>query len=237
VRSAMQKIRKIDANTLTLAQLAAMIDHTLLRPYATQLDVDEICEEAALHGFAAVSVNPVWTSYCAKRLANTNVGINATIGFPLGSNTAHIKVEESVEAVRNGATELDMVINVGALKSGYPAYVEREIAAVVKAVPRTPVKVILECSYLSDEEKVAVCEMSMKAGAAFVKTSTGFADGGATIEDIRLMRGTVGMALGVKAAGGIRNYIDVVNMIEAGASRIGTSSGMAILQEMKRSKD
>jgi deoxyribose-phosphate aldolase len=217
---------------VTRAELAAMIDHTQVRAYATQRDVTELCDEAVRFGFANVSVNPVWTSFCAKRLAGTGVGVNPTIGFPLGANTAYVKVEEAKEAVRNGATELDMVINIGALRSGFPDFVGREIAAVVKAAQGLPVKVILETSYISDEEKVAVCQISMRAGASFVKTSTGYGHAGATPEDVILMRRTVGDLLGVKAAGGIRSYTDVMVMIEAGATRIGTSAGVAILGEM-----
>ncbi|MBN2309819.1 MAG: deoxyribose-phosphate aldolase [Candidatus Hydrogenedentes bacterium] len=214
---------------MTRAQLAARIDHTQVRAYATQEDISELCDEAEQHGFAVVSINPVWTTYCAKRLAGTGVGVNPCVGFPLGANTARIKVEEAREAAGNGATELDMVINIGALKSRFPSYVEREIAALVKAAGAIPVKVILETSYLSDDEKLAVCEMSMRAGAAFVKTSTGYGRAGATVEDVRLMRRAVGNRLGVKAAGGIRTYMDAMAMLKAGATRIGTSAGVAIL--------
>ncbi len=219
---------------MTRAELAAMIDHTQVRAYAAQRDIAQLCDETAGHGFASVSVNPVWTSFCAKRLAGSGAGVNPTIGFPLGANTAHVKVEEAKEAARNGATELDMVINIGALRSGYPDFVGREIAAVVKAAQGLPVKVILETSYLSDEEKVTVCEMSMRAGASFVKTSTGYGQAGATAEDVALMRSVVGDRLGVKAAGGIRTFADALSMIEAGATRIGTSAGISILDEMPR---
>ena len=230
----MLQANPVDPAEYSPQQIAAMIDHTLLKPYAMQIDIDELCEEAAQNEFASVSINPVWASYCAKRLANTNVGINATVGFPLGANTAHVKMEEAIEAVRNGATELDMVINIGALKSGFPSYVEREIESIVKAVPKIPVKVILETSYLSEPEKVAVCEMCLRAKAAYVKTSTGFGDHGATVEDVALMRSVVGSALGVKAAGGVRSYKDVLNMIRAGANRVGTSASLSILAEMRQ---
>ncbi|MCP4640584.1 MAG: deoxyribose-phosphate aldolase [bacterium] len=209
-----------------------MIDHTQLRAYATQEDIVELCDEASLHGFASVAINPAWTSFCAKRLAGTGVAVDPTVGFPLGANTARIKVEEAREAVANGANELDMVINIGALKSKYPDFVEREIEAVVKAAEGLPVKVILETSYLSKEEKVLVCEMCVRAGAAFVKTSTGFGRGGATVEDVALMRQVVGDRLGVKAAGGIRTLADALAMIKAGANRVGTSSGIDILDEI-----
>jgi deoxyribose-phosphate aldolase len=211
--------------------LAAYIDHSLLVPTATQTDIDRLCDEAVEHGFPIVTVNPVWTSYCVKRLDGTQVGVNAVIGFPLGSTTAFVKVEATREAIRNGASEIDMVINVGALKSGYPEFVEHEIKAVVEAADAASVKVILETCYLSDDEKKLVCELCMKAKAAFVKTSTGFGASGATIEDVRLMREVVGDTLGVKASGGIRNYADAVALIEAGATRIGTSHGVAILGE------
>ncbi len=209
-----------------------MIDHTQVRAYATQNDITELCRVAAKCGFACVSINPVWTSFCARHLAGTGVGINPAIGFPLGANTARIKVEEAREAVKNGATEIDMVINIGALKSGFPSFVEREIAAVVKAIEGRPLKVILETSYLTTEEKVTACDMAKRAGAAFVKTSTGFGRAGATAEDVALMRQVVGNSMGVKAAGGIRTYADAIAMITAGANRIGTSTGVSILKEM-----
>lgn len=217
---------------MTRAEMARLIDHTLLRSTATESDIRQLCMEAAEYGFAAVSVNPVWSSYCAKQLADSIVRVDACVGFPLGANSAPIKVEEAKDAVRNGAREIDMVINLGALKSGYHSFVEREIAAVVKAVPETPVKVILETCFLSEEEKVLVCEMSVRAGAAFVKTSTGFGDGGATLEDVRLMRQVVGDNAGVKAAGGIRTSQDALAMLQAGASRIGTSAAVHILSEL-----
>lgn len=216
---------------VTRAQVARLIDHTQLRAYATEVDIRELCDEALEHQFRAVSINPVWTAYCAKRLAGSNVAVNACIGFPLGANTAHVKVEEAKEAARNGANEIDMVINVGALKSGYGGFVEKEIGAVARAVKGLPVKVILETCYLTQEEKAAVCQMALRAGAAYVKTSTGFGSGGATVADVRLMRQIVGDHLGIKAAGGIRTYDDLLAMLEAGATCIGTSAGLAILDE------
>ena len=215
---------------LTRKQLARMIDHTQLRAYATQLDITELCDEAVAFGFASVSINPVWTSYCAKRLSGTSVVVDPTVGFPLGANTAKIKIEEAQEAVRSGAQDLDMVINVGALKSRFPDYVEKEIASVVRAVRGVPVKVILETSYLTTEEKIAVCQMSLRAGAAFVKTSTGFGEGGATVQDVALMHEVVGGRMGIKAAGGVRTYGDAIALIEAGATRIGTSTGPNIIE-------
>lgn len=216
---------------MTRAELARLIDHTQVRAYATQVDIQELCDEAVELGFAAVTINPAWTSYCAKRLAGTRVGVNPTIGFPLGATTARIKVEETRECARLGATEVDVVINIGALKSGYPDYVEKEIAAVVKTARNMPVKVILETSYLTDKEKVAVCEMSVRAGAAFVKTSTGFGNGGATVADVALMKEVVAGRIGVKAAGGIRSYRDALALLDAGATRLGTSAALKILSE------
>ena len=210
------------------SSLAKIIDQTLLRAYATETDIRELCEEALSHGFRAVSVNPVWVSFCAKMLKDSTVKIDACVAFPLGAATARMKIEETQDAIQSGASEVDMVINVGALKSGYSQYVEKEIRAVVRG-ERTSVKVILETSYLSNEEKTAVCEMCLRAGAAFVKTATGFGNGGATVEDVELMRKVVGDRMGVKAAGGIRTYADAMRFIEAGANCIGTSAGVAIL--------
>ena len=219
---------------MTREQLARMIDHTQLRAYAAEADIAELCEEAIEHGFATVSVNPAWASFCAKKVAGTTVGVSTVVGFPLGANTANIKLEEARDAVRNGATEIDMVINIGALKSGYPSFVEREIAAVVKAVKGIPVKVILETSYLNEDEKIAVCRMAIKTGAAFVKTATGFGHAGATADDVGLLRQVVGDKLGVKAAGGIRTYVEALEMIESGANRIGTSASVEIIEDMPK---
>lgn len=218
--------------SLSRAQFARLIDHTQVRAQASQRDLTQLCNEALRYHFAAVAVNPVWVSYCAKRLGGSDVGIAACVGFPLGATTANIKVEEAREAVGSGATEVDVVINLGALKSGFPDFVQREIAALVKAVGKVPVKVILEAGLLTTEEKITVCELSQKAGAAFVKTSTGFGPSGADLDDVALMRRTVGDAMGVKAAGGIRTYADAVHMVESGANRLGTSAGVAILEEM-----
>ncbi len=212
-------------------ELARMIDHTLLRPYASEDDIRILCQEAIENNFYAVSVNPTWTKLCAQLLKDTPVKVDVCVGFPLGATTAHIKVAETAEAIKNGAQEIDMVINIGALKSGYTAYVEKEIAIVVKTAGDVPVKVILETSYLSNDEKVAVCEMAIRTGASFVKTSTGYGSRGATVEDVQLMRKAVGNFLGVKAAGGIRTYGEAVAMIEAGANRIGTSTSLEILQD------
>ncbi|NIA16654.1 MAG: deoxyribose-phosphate aldolase [Nitrospiraceae bacterium] len=216
---------------MTSREIARLIDHTELHAYATLIDIDELCDEAMKHRFASVTVNPVWVSYCAKRLKGTGVLTNVVVGFPLGANTPHVKAEEAREAIRNGAGEVDMVVNVGALKSGYNDFVEKEIASLVKAINGVPLKVILETSYLTTEEKVAVCEMSQRAGAAFVKTSTGYGASGATVDDVALMRKVVGDAMGVKAAGGIRTYSQAMALIEAGATRLGTSAGLEILAD------
>lgn len=213
-------------------ELARMLDHTQVRAYATQTDITELCDEAVEYGLHAVAVNPAWTSYCAKQLAGTDVGIVVTIGFPLGATTAHIKVEETTEAVRNGATELDMVVNIGAVKSGFPSFAEREIAAVVKAAKDVPVKVILETSFLTLEEKICVLDMSIAAGASFVKTASGFGEGGATATDVRVLSKAAEGRIGVKAAGGIRTLTDVLEMIDAGATRIGTSASTNILDAL-----
>ena len=214
---------------MTRAELARRIDHTLLRPTATQSDIARLCEEAVREGFAAVTVNPAWVTFCAKRLGEGRPKVNAVIGFPLGATTAKVKVEEAKEAVGNGATELDIVINLGALKSGFPKYIEQELAAVVKAAPGATVKAILETGSLTDAEKKIACEAARLAGCRYVKTSTGFGEGGATVDDVRLLRRFAGEQMRVKAAGGIRTYLDAVAMLQAGASRLGTSAGLKIL--------
>ncbi len=216
---------------LTRAELAKAIDHTQVKAYATQLDIEELCDEAVSLGLYAVTINPAWVAYCAKRLTDTSILVNATIGFPLGTNSALIKVAETEEAVRNGAKEIDMVINIGAMKSGAHEYVAKEIRAIARAAGNAPVKVILETAYLSQDEKLIVCRLAEENGAAFVKTSTGFAPSGATIADVRLMRDAVGDRLGVKAAGGIRSLRDARAMLEAGATRLGTSAAVEILAD------
>ncbi|MFA7692616.1 MAG: deoxyribose-phosphate aldolase [Candidatus Hydrogenedentales bacterium] len=214
------------------AELAKLIEHTLLRPDATETEVRKLCSEALSHGFRGVSVNPAWTPLCAKLLKDHEVIIDTCIAFPLGASSARIKVEEARDALKNGADEIAMVINIGALKSGYNHYVEKEIATIVKATGGAPVKVILETSCLSKEEKIAACQMSLRAGASAIKTSTGFGAYGAREEDIRLIKETVGIHLDIKAAGGIRTYADVARMIDAGANYIGTSAGVGILDDL-----
>jgi len=211
--------------------LARMIDHTLLRPDATTGEIETLCREAERYGFASVCVNSCHVSLCATLLAGSPVKVCATIGFPLGAMSTGAKVQESRTALDDGARELDMVINIGMLKSGNLAYVEEDIRAVVQtAHPRGAlVKVILETGLLKDEEKIAACTIAQRAGADFVKTSTGFGHGGASVADVALMRKTVGASLGVKASGGIRTREDALAMVAAGATRIGASAGVRIL--------
>lgn len=215
---------------------AKLIDHTLLKADATREQVAKICDEAKQYNFASVCVNPTWVNYCAEALKGTDVAVCTVIGFPLGATTSAVKAFETKDAIANGATEIDMVINIAALKDQDDVLVEADIKAVVEAANGTLVKVIIEACLLTDEEKVRACELSKKAGATFVKTSTGFSTGGATKEDVALMRKTVGEALGVKASGGVRNKADLETMVAAGATRIGASSGVAIMND-KTSKD
>ncbi|WP_332646964.1 deoxyribose-phosphate aldolase [Lysinibacillus sp. 54212] len=208
---------------------AAMIDHTLLKADATKEGILQICEEAKKYTFASVCVNPTWVKTCAERLDGTEVKVCTVIGFPLGASTSAVKAFETKDAIANGAGEIDMVINIGALKDGDYDKVREDIKAVVDAANGTLVKVIIETCLLTDEEKVKACQLSVEAGAHFVKTSTGFSTGGATAEDIALMRKTVGPDIGVKASGGVRNLEDMQKMIENGATRIGASSGVTIM--------
>ncbi|MFG1736064.1 deoxyribose-phosphate aldolase [Paenibacillus sp. 843] len=211
--------------------IAGMIDHTLLKADATQAEITKITEEAKKYEFASVCVNPTWVSYCAEQLADTNVKVCTVIGFPLGAATFAVKAYEAKDAIANGATEVDMVINIGALKDRNDELVLKDIQAVVDAAKgKALVKVIIETSLLTEEEKVRACKLSVQAGADFVKTSTGFSTGGATPEDVALMRKTVGENIGVKASGGVRSKEDMDRMIEAGATRIGASSGVKIME-------
>ncbi len=205
------------------------IDHTLLKPDATAQMIDKLCAEAKQYDFASVCVNPAWVKRAAQNLAGSDVKVCTVIGFPLGASTPETKAFETRDAIANGATEVDMVINVGALKSGYLELVQRDIAAVVEAAGDVLVKVIIETGLLTDEEKVTACKLAVAAGADYVKTSTGFGPGGATVEDIALMRKTVGPDIGVKASGGVRDRASALAMIEAGATRIGASAGIAIV--------
>ncbi|MEI4832204.1 deoxyribose-phosphate aldolase [Bacillus sp. FJAT-53711] len=210
--------------------IAKLIDHTVLKPDTTKADVIKVLEEAKKYNFASVCINPTWVKLAAEELAGHDVDVCTVIGFPLGANTTETKVFETKDVIAKGATEVDMVINVGALKDGDNEFVKNDIREVVQAAKgKALVKVIIETCLLTDEEKVRACELSVKAGADFVKTSTGFSTGGATAEDIALMRKTVGANVGVKASGGVRTREDAEKMIEAGASRIGASASVAIV--------
>lgn len=213
--------------------MASMIDHTVLKPVATREQVIQLCKEAREYQFASVCVNPWFVRLVAQELKGSGVKTCTVIGFPLGANTTELKAYEAKKAVEEGAEEVDMVINIGALKEGDLEYVENDIAQVVKASEGALVKVIIETCFLTDEEKVSACQLAKKAGAHFVKTSTGFGTGGATAADVALMRKTVGDSVSVKASGGVRNLQDALAMAEAGANRIGTSSGLSIINEMK----
>ncbi|WP_041274826.1 deoxyribose-phosphate aldolase [Desulforamulus reducens] len=218
-------------------ELAKMIDHTVLKAVASKKDIVMLCQEAKEYGFASVCINPFFVPLAVEQLKDSEVVVCTVIGFPLGSTTTASKVAETVEAVQNGAKEVDMVINVGALKDGQTEVVFNDMKAVVEAAqsvnPEAITKVIIETCYLTKEEKIQACELAKKAGAHFVKTSTGFGSGGATTEDVALMRQIVGPNLGVKASGGIKNARDALAMMQAGASRIGASAGVAIVQELK----
>ena len=214
------------------SELAKMIDHTLLKPDATQEQIAQLCYEARKYGFASVCVNPTWVELCAQLLKGSPVKVCTVIGFPLGATAPEVKAFETQTALRQGASEIDMVINIGALKARDLELVAKDIRGVVTAAHAEGaiVKVIIEAVLLTDEEKTIACLLSKEAGADFVKTSTGFASGGATVHDVELMRKTVGPEMGVKAAGGVRTYEDAENMIKAGATRIGASAGVKIIQ-------
>ena len=211
--------------------LAKYIDHTLLKPDATQEDIDTLCDEAIEYGFAAVCINPTWVKRAAERLRGSDVKVATVIGFPLGATTSEIKAMETRKALRDGAREVDMVINIGALKSGRNELVRKDIEKVVDAAHEggAITKVILETALLTDEEKVIASALAKAAKADFVKTSTGFSGGGATVYDVALMRETVGPDMGVKASGGVRTLEDAEDMIAAGATRIGASAGVQIM--------
>ena len=214
-------------------EIARFIDHTLLKPEATPAQIERLCDEARRYGFAAVCVNPVYVRLAAERLQGAEVAVCSVVGFPLGATTTAAKVYEARQALADGAGELDMVIHVGALKAGDYERAQEDIAAVADVCHKggALLKVIIETALLDDAEKVTACRLAQAAGADFVKTSTGFAGGGATAEDVRLMRQTVGPRMGVKAAGGIRSYADALAMIEAGANRIGASAGVRIVEQ------
>jgi len=212
-------------------ELNKTIDHTLLKPEATEAQIKMLCKEAAEYDFMSVCINPTWVKKAAELLSGTDVKVCTVIGFPLGANTSEVKAFEAENAIQNGATEVDMVINIGALKGGNDALVQSDIESVVNVSKgRALSKVIIETALLTNEEKIRVCELAKKAGADFVKTSTGFSTGGATLEDIKLMRATVGPDMGVKASGGVRTTEDAKQFIEAGATRLGSSNGLAIVK-------
>lgn len=218
-------------------QVNKFIDHTILKATATSSDVKKICEEAIRYDFKSVCINPCNVSLAKELLQDSDVLVCTVIGFPLGANTKEIKALETLDAIKNGADEIDMVINVGKAKEHDYAYIEEEIKLVVASAAGKTVKVIIETCYLTDEEKVECCKAAFNAKATFVKTSTGFGTGGATVEDIKLMRETVGEEMGVKASGGIRSLEDLEAMVEAGASRIGASSGVAIMENAVSKND
>lgn len=214
-------------------ELAKLIDSTLVKAVATKSEIEKLCHEAIQYGFRCAVVNPVYVKFAAKLLGDSNVKVCSTVGFPFGVSLSEIKALEAVKAVEDGAEELDMVISLSALKSGNYDTVKRDVAAVVdvkRLSKEIIVKVIIETAYLTRDEKIIACKLAKEAGADFVKTSTGLFGGGATVEDVRLMRQTVGKNMGVKAAGGIRTYTDAAAMIEAGANRIGTSKAVAIIE-------
>ena len=214
---------------ITKEQLAGMIDHSLLKPQSTRKDLKKLCAEAVAYGFKAVCVNPIHVADAAALLKGESPLVCSVVGFPFGTHTQAAKAAETAEVIRLGAQEVDMVLRVGALKEERYDEVSEDIAAVVAAAGGFPVKVIIETCYLTEEEKVRACLLAVTAGAAFVKTSTGYGSAGATVLDLRLMRRTVGGEIGVKAAGGIRTLADALAMIEAGASRIGASASVAIV--------
>jgi deoxyribose-phosphate aldolase len=217
------------------AGVASMIDHTLLKPDATRQNIEELCREAAQFKFATVCVNPAWVATAARLLAGSGVGVCSVVGFPLGATTADVKGYETRRAIFDGAREIDMVINVGALKSGDLRVVERDIEAVTAPCRDCGAlsKVIIEAALLTDDEKVTACTLAKAAGADYVKTSTGFGPGGATANDVALMRRVVGAEMGVKAAGGVRDFEGLQAMVAAGATRVGASAGVKIVQQAR----
>jgi len=228
-----ERIGVVLGEAATAHDWASLIDHTLLKPEASEKDIRRLCDEAAQFGFASVCVNPAWVKKASEFLRGTNVPVCTVIGFPLGATLPDVKAFEARRSIFNGAREVDMVINLGALKSGDDCAVEDDIRAVAEAAHENGVllKVIIETALLTDEEKIRACLASKNAGADFVKTSTGFAKGGATVEDVSLMRRTVGNELGVKASGGVKGIDDARAMFQAGATRIGASVGVKIAQE------
>jgi len=222
------------ASRWAVERVAKAIDHTILYPYATEDDVRKLCNEAIEYGFAAVCINPIYIPLAYQILRNTEVRVCTVVGFPLGSTFKEVKVEEARRAVNAGATEVDMVINIPMLKSRKYDYVEDEIREVKKVIENGTLKVIIECCYLTDEEKIVAAKIAEKAGADYVKTSTGFGPSGAKIEDVRLLRRALSPHVKIKAAGGIRTGEQAISFLEAGADRIGTSSGTRIIEDLRR---
>ena len=217
---------------------AKFIDHTLLKADAKKEEILELCEEAKMYSFASVCINPTWVRTAAAALEESSVKVCTVIGFPLGASTSEVKAFETENAIENGANEIDMVINISALRDGDDEAVKKDIASVVEAAQgKALVKVIIETSLLTDKEKRTACELAVVAGADFVKTSTGFSTGGATEEDVKLMRAVVGPVTGVKASGGVRSFEDMQKMIKAGATRIGASSGVQIMRGLESETD
>jgi deoxyribose-phosphate aldolase len=221
-------------NKISAAKLAQLIDHTLLNPSATQDQIYHLCEEARLYKFCSVCVAPTWAKIASETLSNSNVKVAVVIGFPHGNTLPEVKAFEAQKVIEHGANEVDMVINIGALKSAIIEHVKNDIEGVVKVahMSKAIAKVIIETAFLNNSEKILSCKIAQEAGADFVKTSTGFASGGATVDDVRLMRKTVGKNMGVKAAGGIRDYETACKMIEAGANRLGCSSSVGIISQV-----
>ena len=213
-----------------------LIDHTLLKAFAKEEDIVKLCNEAKEYHFKSVCVNPVNVSLASELLKGSDVLVCTVIGFPLGANTISVKEFETIDAINNGANEIDMVINVGKAKEHDFDYIEKEIETIVKAAKGNTVKVIIETCYLDDYEKAEVCKAATKAKANFVKTSTGFGTGGANIHDVAIMKANIASNMEVKASGGIKTYTDVVDLVNAGATRIGASSGVAIIEEERKNK-
>lgn len=227
-------MEKIDVTTM-----AAMIDHTLLKPYVSSKDFEKLCTEAMKYKFKMVAINPAATKLCAKLLIDSEVNVGAAVGFPLGQTTLECKMFETQDAISKGADEIDYVINIVELKNKNFEYIKEEMKGIVQICKANRVvsKVIFENCYLTDEEKIILCEMALEVRPDFIKTSTGFGTSGATIEDIRLMKSVVGEKIKIKAAGGIRDLDTALKMIQAGASRLGTSSGVKIIEEMMKYND
>ena len=223
---------------ITPEKLAGYFDHTQLKAYAVDADFEKLCEEAKTYGFAMVAINPAPVALCRRLLENTDVHVGAAVGFPLGQNTIAAKVFEAEDAIKNGAHEIDYVINLTQLKEKNYAYVEEEMVSIVEVCRREKVisKVIFENCYLKQEEKLALCKIAKEVGPDFIKTSTGFGTGGATFEDVELMKNAVGDSVKIKAAGGIRNLETALKMIDLGVSRIGSTASVAIVEELKKIK-